>query len=110
MLHVGRAVAITVHALLNKRDARKAVGWIALAWLAPIGGALASLVFGVSRSLPLNFEYNLECDDTRRVQQLDTLVEKRITRAQRLTTADLTQQPVLAQRRERLVWLLAPYL
>ena len=62
-----------------------------------------------ARSLRLNFEY-LECDDTRLVQQLDTLVEKRITRAQRLTTADLTQQPVLAQRRERLVWLLAPYL
>ena len=42
-------MAITVHALLNKRDARKAVGWIALAWLAPLGGALAYLVFGVRR-------------------------------------------------------------
>lgn len=49
LLHVGLAVAVTVHALLNKRDAHKAVGWIALAWLAPIGGALAYLVFGVNR-------------------------------------------------------------
>lgn len=49
LLHLGFASAVTVHALLNKRDVQKAIGWIALAWLAPIGGALAYLVLGINR-------------------------------------------------------------
>jgi cardiolipin synthase len=63
-----------------------------------------------ARSLRLNFEYNLECYDVQLVQQLDILVEDRIARAQRLTSVDLARQPVLTQLRNRLVWLLAPYL
>ena len=49
LFHVSCAVAVTVHALLNKPDVHKALGWIALAWLAPAGGALAYLVLGVNR-------------------------------------------------------------
>ena len=40
LFHAGFALAVTVHALLNKRNVHKAVGWIALAWLAPVAGAL----------------------------------------------------------------------
>ena len=49
LLHLGFASAVTVHALLNKRDVHTAIGWIALAWLAPVGGALAYLVLGINR-------------------------------------------------------------
>ncbi len=49
LFHVSCAVAVTVHALLNKPDVHKALGWIALAWLAPVGGALAYLVLGINR-------------------------------------------------------------
>lgn len=49
LLHLGCAVGVTVHALLNKPDVHKALGWIALAWLAPVGGTLAYVVLGVNR-------------------------------------------------------------
>ncbi len=43
------ACAVTIHAVLNKRDSRSAIGWTALAWLAPFVGPLAYLVLGVNR-------------------------------------------------------------
>jgi len=49
LLHVSCALMVTAHVLLNKPDVHKAMGWIALAWLAPVGGALAYLVLGVNR-------------------------------------------------------------
>ena len=49
LFHAGFALAVTVHALLNKRNVHKAVGWIALAWLAPVAGALLYLMLGVNR-------------------------------------------------------------
>ena len=49
LLHVGFASAVTVHALLYKHEVHKAAGWIGLAWLAPVGGALASWVLGINR-------------------------------------------------------------
>lgn len=49
LFHVGCAMAVTVHALLNKADVHKALGWIALAWLAPVGGTLAYVVLGINR-------------------------------------------------------------
>ncbi|MEO6320978.1 MAG: phospholipase D-like domain-containing protein [Polaromonas sp.] len=63
-----------------------------------------------ARSLRLNFEYNLECHDEQLVQQLDALVEDRISHAQALTATDLSGQPLLGRLRDRLVWLLSPYL
>ncbi|HEX5698793.1 MAG TPA: phospholipase D-like domain-containing protein [Rhodoferax sp.] len=63
-----------------------------------------------ARSLRLNFEYNLECHDARLVQRLDVLVDARIRRAHRLTSAELAGQSVAARLRDRLVWLLSPYL
>ena len=43
------AVAVTLHVLLRKRDVASAVGWIGLAWFAPITGAVSYFVFGVNR-------------------------------------------------------------
>ncbi len=63
-----------------------------------------------ARSLRLNFEYNLECHDADLVRQLDALVDERIARAQTLTREALARQPMWARLRDRLVWLLSPYL
>ncbi len=50
LLAVALDAATTVHALLNKRDARSAVAWIGLVWLAPpVVGALLYFVFGINR-------------------------------------------------------------
>lgn len=38
-----------MHALLNKRDVRAAIGWIGVAWLSPFFGALFYLGFGINR-------------------------------------------------------------
>lgn len=63
-----------------------------------------------ARSLRLNFEYNLECHDTRLVEQLDTLVKQRMALAQALDVALLDRQPLAGQLRDRLAGLLSPYL
>jgi cardiolipin synthase len=63
-----------------------------------------------ARSLRLNFEYNLECHDVELVQRLDALVAERIRRAHRLTADELAGQPLMGQLRDRLIWLLSPYL
>lgn len=63
-----------------------------------------------ARSLRLNFEYNLECHDADLVQQLDGLVDERIARAQALTADALARQTIWGRLRDRLVWLLSPYL
>ena len=43
------AVVVTVHALLNKRDVASAIGWIGLAWFAPVMGSMTYIVFGINR-------------------------------------------------------------
>ncbi|WP_158747576.1 phospholipase D-like domain-containing protein [Acidisphaera sp. L21] len=43
------AACVTWHVLLRKREVASAVGWIGLAWFAPITGALVYFVFGVNR-------------------------------------------------------------
>jgi cardiolipin synthase A/B len=48
-LHLIMAGAVTVHALLTKRDVPAAIGWIGLAWLAPVLGTLLYAGFGVNR-------------------------------------------------------------
>lgn len=49
LLYLACALAVTVHALLNKRDVHTAISWIALAWLAPLLGALLYMMLGVNR-------------------------------------------------------------
>lgn len=43
------AAAVTVHAVLWKRDRRSVISWVGLAWLAPIVGALAYVCLGINR-------------------------------------------------------------
>ena len=43
------ALGVTGHILLNKRDVAACIGWIGLAWLAPVWGALFYLMFGINR-------------------------------------------------------------
>ncbi len=43
------AAVVTVHVLLRKREVASAVGWIGLAWFAPITGAVSYFMFGVNR-------------------------------------------------------------
>jgi cardiolipin synthase A/B len=49
VLHLLMAGAVTVHALLTKRDVPAAIGWIGLAWLAPVLGSILYAGFGVNR-------------------------------------------------------------
>lgn len=43
------ALGVTAHVLLHKRDVAACIGWIGLAWLAPVWGALLYLLFGINR-------------------------------------------------------------
>ena len=43
------AIGSTIHVLLRKRDVGAAIGWIGLAWLAPIIGSALYFVFGINR-------------------------------------------------------------
>lgn len=49
LLHIGLACAVTVHALLRKRDVAATTAWIGLAWLSPIIGSVLYVVFGINR-------------------------------------------------------------
>ena len=42
-------IVVTIHAVLNKRDTRAVIGWVGLAWLAPIAGPFAYIFFGINR-------------------------------------------------------------
>src|SRR5262245_42944263 len=48
-LHIGLASAVSVHALLRKRDVAACIAWIGLAWLSPIVGSVIYLLFGINR-------------------------------------------------------------
>jgi cardiolipin synthase len=43
------SVGVSGHAILWKRDTRAAVGWVALAWLVPIVGAVLYFLLGINR-------------------------------------------------------------
>jgi len=47
--HVGAAAWVTVDAVLRKRQTASVIGWVGLAWLAPLMGSLAYLAFGINR-------------------------------------------------------------
>ena len=49
VIYVLLAGTVTVHVLLTKGDVRAALGWIAVAWLSPVFGALLYFVFGINR-------------------------------------------------------------
>ena len=43
------AIVVTLHVLLRKREIGSAIGWIGLAWLAPILGSILYFMFGINR-------------------------------------------------------------
>lgn len=47
--HVLAASAVSTHVLLNHRDVRSAIGWIALSWLSPFIGSTVYVLFGINR-------------------------------------------------------------
>ena len=49
VLTVLLSLIVSAHILLHKRDVRAAIGWIGLAWLAPVIGSLLYLVLGINR-------------------------------------------------------------
>ncbi|MDP3225689.1 MAG: phospholipase D-like domain-containing protein, partial [Rubrivivax sp.] len=49
VVHTGAAIAVTVDAVLRKRQVSAVIGWVGLAWLAPGIGSLLYLVFGINR-------------------------------------------------------------
>lgn len=49
VVYVASAAAVTLDAMLHKRNVRSALGWIGLAWLAPYIGAGLYLLFGINR-------------------------------------------------------------
>lgn len=49
LIHVCAAIAVTIDAVLRKRQVSAVIGWIGLAWLAPIVGSLLYLLFGINR-------------------------------------------------------------
>lgn len=49
IVHVAGAIAVTIDAVLRKRQVPAVIGWIGLAWLAPIVGSLFYLAFGINR-------------------------------------------------------------
>lgn len=47
--HVSAAAAVTLDAVLRKRHVSAVIGWVGLAWLAPVIGSVLYLVFGINR-------------------------------------------------------------
>jgi len=47
--YVGGAAWVTVDAVLRKRHTPAIVGWVGLAWLAPVSGAIAYYLLGINR-------------------------------------------------------------
>ena len=63
-----------------------------------------------SRSLRLNFEFNLECYDVELAQRLEQWVETQRTGARPVTLEELNTRPLPARLRDGIARLLTPYL
>ena len=63
-----------------------------------------------TRSLRLNFEFDVECYDRALVGKIDSLIERKIARSVRLQRRDLMAAPKWKQLRDAAVRLLLPYL
>ena len=87
---------VTVDALLKKSDVRSALGWIAVAWLSPLLGALLYYFFGINRvtrrALKLEKVASLELDSNRFAAHPDAAANITALAAisQRVTKTSLT--------------------
>ena len=60
VLHIGGATSVTLHAVLKQREVRSAIGWIGLAWLAPVVGPLLYLCLGINRIRRIGISLGLQ--------------------------------------------------
>jgi len=63
-----------------------------------------------TRSLRLNFEFDLECYDTGFVREIDTLIDAKIAAGTPLSPEDLLRRPIWMRLRDAAARLLMPYL
>ena len=63
-----------------------------------------------TRSLRLNFEFNLECYDSALTADIDALIDRKIGRSRRLDRDELASKPKWMRLRDAAVRLLLPYL
>jgi len=63
-----------------------------------------------TRSLRLNFEFNVECYDAELGKKLETLVSAKRAASRELTLAELNRRPLLIKLRDGFLRLFAPYL
>ncbi len=49
LVHIIAATGVTVDAVLRKRQVPAVIGWVGLAWLAPVAGTLLYVSFGINR-------------------------------------------------------------
>ena len=63
-----------------------------------------------TRSLRLNFEFDLECCDADFTGQIDALIDAKIARGYTVTAEDLLARPVWLRLRDAAARLLMPYL
>lgn len=49
IVHFLAAAAVTIHAVLWKRDTRAVIGWVGISWLAPLAGSIGYFLFGINR-------------------------------------------------------------
>ncbi len=47
--HIAGAIGVTIDAVLRKRQVPAVIGWVGLAWLAPIIGSMLYVTFGINR-------------------------------------------------------------
>jgi cardiolipin synthase len=63
-----------------------------------------------SRSLALNFEFNMECYDVQLAETMGTILQGKKDSARELTLAELRSQSLIIKLRNRFFRLFAPYL
>ena len=63
-----------------------------------------------SRSLRLNFEYNVECYDWDLARRLDQIIQYKITQARRLTLEEINSRSLPVKLRDGATRLFSPYL
>ena len=49
LVAISAPIAVTLHAVLGRRDAGTIISWVGLAWLVPIFGSLIYYAFGINR-------------------------------------------------------------
>jgi cardiolipin synthase A/B len=49
LLHIAAATAVTIDAVMRKRHVPSVIGWVGLAWLAPLIGSALYFAFGINR-------------------------------------------------------------